>query len=72
MVIVPVGITATTSDETRQLVKSSVKEYDIALKKAGVRTRLDDRDNYSPGWKYNHWEVKVRKPTSLISVLYYK
>ncbi len=20
--------------------------------------RLDDRDNYTPGWKYNHWEMK--------------
>jgi len=58
VVIVPVGITANTADVTRQLLKASAKEYEIALKKAGVRTRLDDRDNYSPGWKYNHWEVK--------------
>ena len=20
----------------------------------------DFRDNYSPGWKFNHWELKVR------------
>jgi prolyl-tRNA synthetase len=19
---------------------------------------LDNRDNYTPGWKYNHWEMK--------------
>jgi prolyl-tRNA synthetase len=19
---------------------------------------IDDRDNYTPGWKYNHWELK--------------
>ena len=19
---------------------------------------VDDRDNYNPGWKYNHWELK--------------
>ena len=25
---------------------------------AGLRTKLDDRDNYTPGWKYNHWELK--------------
>ena len=25
---------------------------------AGIRTKLDDRDNYTPGWKYNHWELK--------------
>lgn len=27
---------------------------------AKIRSRLDDRDNYTPGWKYNHWELKVR------------
>lgn len=25
---------------------------------AGLRSKLDDRDNYTPGWKYNHWELK--------------
>ena len=29
-----------------------------ALKAAGVRSKLDARDNYTPGWKYNHWELK--------------
>ena len=24
----------------------------------GTRAKLDDRDNYTPGWKYNHWELK--------------
>jgi prolyl-tRNA synthetase len=28
------------------------------LKKAGVRVYLDDRENYNPGWKFNHWEIK--------------
>jgi prolyl-tRNA synthetase len=28
------------------------------LKEAGVRVVYDDRDNYNPGWKFNHWEVK--------------
>ncbi len=25
---------------------------------AGIRTHLDDRDQYRPGWKFNEWEVK--------------
>ena len=25
------------------------------IKKAKIRVHLDDRDNYTPGWKYNHW-----------------
>ncbi|KAI8522495.1 hypothetical protein RHMOL_Rhmol13G0001600 [Rhododendron molle] len=28
------------------------------LTKAGVRAEADFRDNYSPGWKYSHWEMK--------------
>ena len=29
-----------------------------SLLAAGMRAKLDDRDNYTPGWKYNHWELK--------------
>ena len=28
------------------------------LKKANIRVHLDDRDNYTPGWKFNDWELK--------------
>ena len=28
------------------------------LKKAGVRVKIDDRDNYTPGFRYNHWEIR--------------
>lgn len=28
------------------------------LKKNGVRVHVDDRDNYNPGFKYNHWELR--------------
>ena len=29
-----------------------------ALEAAGVRVKLDDRDNVSAGWKFNEWELK--------------
>ncbi|MHC1785942.1 MAG: proline--tRNA ligase [Christensenellales bacterium] len=29
-----------------------------SLKAAGYRVKLDDRDNVSPGWKFNEWELK--------------
>lgn len=35
---------------------SSVKE---ALQTAGVRVKLDDTDQRTPGWKFNFWEMKV-------------
>ena len=28
------------------------------LKAAGVRVELDDREKYTPGQKYNHWELR--------------
>ena len=29
-----------------------------ALKAAGMRVEFDDRDNVTPGWKFNEWELK--------------
>ncbi len=28
------------------------------IQKIGIRVRLDDRDQYTPGWKFNDWEEK--------------
>ena len=28
------------------------------IKAAGIKVELDDRANYSPGWKFNEWEMK--------------
>ena len=35
-----------------------VKEATARLGVAGVRVKADCRENYTPGWKYNHWELK--------------
>lgn len=58
VVIVPCGLTATSTEEERKTVADSCKELEKDLSKAGVRVEGDYRDNYSPGWKYNHWELK--------------
>lgn len=29
-----------------------------SLENAGIRTYVDDRTQYTPGWKYNEWEMK--------------
>jgi prolyl-tRNA synthetase len=34
------------------------KELLATLKAKNVKVQLDDRTNYNPGWKYNHWELK--------------
>lgn len=33
-------------------------ELKAALEAKGVRTHVDNRDVYTPGWKYNDWEMK--------------
>lgn len=33
-------------------------DIEKALKAAGVRLTVDRRDNYTPGWKYNYWELR--------------
>jgi bifunctional glutamyl/prolyl-tRNA synthetase len=58
VVIVPCGITATTSEADRKTLNDSCKELEKDLKAVEVRAEGDYRDNYSPGWKYNHWELK--------------
>uniref|UniRef100_A0A904A5I6 Bifunctional glutamate/proline--tRNA ligase n=1 Tax=Anopheles quadriannulatus TaxID=34691 RepID=A0A904A5I6_ANOQN len=58
VVIVPCGITATTTDEERRRLYDSCRELERTIAATGIRCEGDYRDNYSPGWKYNHWELK--------------
>jgi prolyl-tRNA synthetase len=41
-----------------QIVNSSVDELHIELKKSGIRAHLDNREEYTAGWKFNEWEIK--------------
>ena len=59
VVVVPCGITAATTDKERDDLISYCKDAIQILKESGYRCRGDFRDNYSPGWKFNHWELKV-------------
>ncbi|TKR96053.1 hypothetical protein L596_010130 [Steinernema carpocapsae] len=58
VVVLAVGITAKTSEEDKQKLTQKAAEIAAVLQRAGVRAHNDDRENYSPGWKFNHWEVK--------------
>ncbi|BAP69629.1 putative prolyl-tRNA synthetase YHR020W [Kluyveromyces marxianus] len=57
-VIVPVGITAKTSDEQRAKIHESAKDVESRLRKAGIRVFGDYNDNYTPGWKFAQYELK--------------
>ncbi|KAF1816900.1 prolyl-tRNA synthetase 2 [Eremomyces bilateralis CBS 781.70] len=58
VVIVPVGITAKTSDEDRATMYGETRKVAASLRSAGVRVELDLREGYSPGYKFNDWELK--------------
>jgi len=59
VVVVPCGITAKTTDESRAKINTACDELAKTLKKAGVRARADLRDGYTPGYKFNDWEQKA-------------
>jgi len=75
VVIVPCGIGVSTSEKTKQNViqtclevcnrlNGNINEEDeneIIQKynSKTIRAHADLRENYTPGWKFNHWELKV-------------
>ncbi|XP_066559090.1 bifunctional glutamate/proline--tRNA ligase isoform X2 [Amia ocellicauda] len=58
VIIIPCGITASLPDSEREALLSRCAQYLERLTRCGLRARCDTRDNYSPGWKFNHWELK--------------
>ena len=52
-VMIPIG-----PAKTRDVVIARVDELYAELKKAGVRVRVDDRSDVSPGWKFNEYEMR--------------
>lgn len=45
-------------DEERTAVMEAVARIAGELKAAGIRIKVDDRDNLSPGYKFNDWEMR--------------
>ena len=62
VIVIPCGITATMSEDERASLTSRCKQFVADMNAAGISCRGDFRDNYSPGWKFNHWELKVESP----------
>lgn len=53
VVIVPIH-----KDKDAHAVKQRAREIADELKAAGIRVHVDDRDEYTSGWKFNEWELK--------------
>lgn len=56
VVIVPCGVTSTNMND---VVEHCDKLAQLLRDNANLRVIVDSRENYSPGWKFNHWELKV-------------
>lgn len=57
-IVVPCGITVNTKDSERAELLDACRSLEKQLCAKGIRCEGDYRDNYSPGWKFNHWELK--------------
>jgi prolyl-tRNA synthetase len=58
VVIMPVGITVKSTQAERDALVDACQALHKTLRAAGIRSKADVRDNVSPGWKFNHWELK--------------
>jgi prolyl-tRNA synthetase len=58
VIVIPVGITAKTTPEAKQQLYDQVEKMAEDLKSVGLRVEVDLREGYSPGWKFNDWELK--------------
>jgi prolyl-tRNA synthetase len=53
VVMIPIG-----PPKTREQVIGRTDELFRELKKAGIRVKVDDRPDQSPGWKFNEYEMR--------------
>ncbi|XP_054468502.1 bifunctional glutamate/proline--tRNA ligase isoform X1 [Anoplopoma fimbria] len=58
VVIIACGITASLPEQEKEALLTQCSKYLNRLLDAGIRVKTDLRENYSPGWKFNHWELK--------------
>ena len=58
VVVVPCGIVAKTTDEEKQVLFKKCEDIVKELKKSGIKAKSDLRENYTPGFKFNHWELR--------------
>jgi prolyl-tRNA synthetase len=54
VVIVPIPF----KGQEAEAIAVKTKEIQETLKAKGVSVTLDDRQEYTPGWKFNQWELK--------------
>ena len=54
VVIIPIA----RKPEERERVMQAVEKFTADFKNAGIGFKIDDREQHSPGWKFNEWEKR--------------
>lgn len=57
VVIVPVGLSK--AEGKNDGIYNKCLELERELVAAGIRAKADTREGYTPGWKFNDWELRV-------------
>ncbi|KAF9316679.1 ribose-phosphate pyrophosphokinase 1 [Podila horticola] len=58
VIVIPCGINAKTTEEDKAGIDERIADMLKQFKKAGIRAKVDNRDTYSVGYKFNHWELR--------------
>ncbi|KFH72404.1 prolyl-tRNA synthetase [Podila verticillata NRRL 6337] len=58
VIVIPCGINAKTTEEDKVAIDERITDMLKQFKKAGIRAKVDNRDTYSVGYKFNHWELR--------------
>eukprot|EP01028_Stygiella_incarcerata_P004462 TRINITY_DN197_c0_g1_i1.p1 TRINITY_DN197_c0_g1~~TRINITY_DN197_c0_g1_i1.p1 ORF type:complete len:510 (-),score=155.35 TRINITY_DN197_c0_g1_i1:1489-3018(-) len=57
VVVIPI-ISKKTSPEVIDAIMKKADEMGAEMSAAGLRIEVDKRSNFTPGYKYNHWEMR--------------
>ncbi|SPO22873.1 probable proline-tRNA ligase [Ustilago trichophora] len=58
VIIIPCGIGVKTTAQEKEAIMDACDKTAKDLQAAGIRAKADLRDNYSPGFKFNDWEMR--------------
>ena len=58
VVLIPVGISAKVKPEDKAKLLKQIDELMAILQEAKIRVSIDDREGYTPGYKFADWEMK--------------
>lgn len=58
VVLIPCGINTKTLENDKSTIINQLNEINKILLDSNIRTFVDDRDNVTTGYKFNHWELR--------------